>query len=173
MEPTRVDPIPHDDFIGTADLVYLWFLYIVYLGSGALVLIPSQTIAAAAALTVALIMTRVKKRTKHPVLATHYQWLHRSLWLGMGVYLSVITVVALAVAAPSIDTTGFMDALTNGQFTTTAQMNDFLMAKQPQRNIYIFVALGGIFALWWLWRCGCGMAALYRQQAVKNPQSLI
>lgn len=173
MEPARIAPIPHDDFIGTADLVYLWLLYLVYLAAGALVLIPSQTIAAALALTIALIMTRMKKGTKHPVLSTHYQWLHRSLWLGMGVYLSVITVVALAVAAPSIDIDAFTDGMMNGQFTTTEQMNDFLMAGQPQRNIYIFIVLGGVFALWWLWRCGCGMTALYRQQAVKNPQSLI
>lgn len=172
-EPTRVAPIPHDDFIGTADLVYYWLLYSIYAVGGVVALMPSQTLPAAIALTLAFMLTRMKKREKHPVLASHYQWLYRSFWLGMGVYLSVITVVMLAVAAPAIDTDGFLDAMMNGQMTTTEQMNDYLLARQPQQNIYIFVALGGVFALWWAWRCGHGMLRLWQQQRISKPKSLI
>lgn len=161
------------DFIGLADLAYLWVLYIIYAVSGAIVLIPSLTLPAAVAITLALLLTRIKKRERHKILATHYHWLRRTFWIGMGVYLSVVTVLTVVIAAPAIDTVAFMDALTNGTVTTTEQMNDLLMAQQPASRRAMIIACGAVFTLWWLWRCGAGMLALYRQHPVNKPDSWI
>lgn len=173
MEPMQDMPQADSDFITTFDLAYLWVLYLIYIVSGLLALLPSQTIPAFAAITLALIFTRIKRREKHAVLATHYHWLRRTFWIGFGVYLSVVTVLALAVAAPSVDTNAFMEAMMNGQATTTAEMNDLLMAQQPPSSRYMIMGLGAVFALWWLWRCGRGMLALYRQHPVKHPDSWV
>lgn len=173
MEVLPDNPQEDSAFIGLAELVYLWVLYIVYAVSGAIVLIPSLMMPAAVAITLALLLTRIKRREKHPILATHYQWLRRTFWIGMGVYLTVITLLSLMIAAPSIDTTAFMDALVNGQATTPEQMNDLLMAQQPAANRYMMYASGAVFTLWWLWRCAKGMLALHRQSAVHHPESWI
>lgn len=171
MEVLPDDPQADSAFIGLADLVYLWVLYAIYAVSGAIVLLPSLMLPAAVAITLALLLTRIKRNEKHLILATHYQWLRRTFWIGMGVYLTVITLLSLMIAAPSIDTTAFMDALVNGQATTPEEMNDLLMAQQPASNRYMMYAAGTIFTLWWLWRCAKGMLALYRQSAVSHPES--
>lgn len=160
-----------DTFIGLYDLIYLWLLYLIYAVSGIIVLIPSQTLPAAIAMTLALMLTRIKSREKHLILKTHYHWLRRTFWIGMGVYLTVITVLTVVVAAPAVDTTAFMDALTNGSATTPEQMNDLLMAQQPASSRYMIISFGVVFAVWWLWRCGGGMISLYRQQSIPNPHS--
>ena len=171
MEMLPENPQEDSEFISLAELVYLWVLYVIYAVSGAIVLIPSLMMPAAVAITLALLLTRIKRREKHPILATHYQWLRRTFWIGMGVYLTIATLLTVIIAAPSVDTTGFMDAVVNGQATTPEQMNDLLMAQQPAASRYMMFASGAAFTLWWLWRCGKGMYALYRQVAVDNPDS--
>ncbi len=173
MEPLPDIPQSDSDFITASNLGYLWLLYAIYVVSGILVLFPSQTIPAFVAITLAMIMTRIKRHEKHAVLATHYQWLRRTFWIGFGVYLSVVTALALAIAAPSIDTNAFMEAMMSGQATTTEELNDLLMAQQPQSNRYMIIGLGVVFALWWLWRCGYGMLALHAQRAIKRPDSWV
>lgn len=172
-DPTTDTAQSDDSFIRTADLVYLWVLYLLYVVSGAVVLIPSQTLPAAIAITLAALLTRIKRREKHMILSTHYQWLRRTFWIGMGLYLTVFSLLTLIIAAPSVDTTALMDAVTNGQATTPEEMNDLLMAQQPASSRYTIIGLGIAFTLWWVWRCGCGMYALWRQQAVAKPLSWI
>lgn len=173
MENLPEDPQFNADFIGLFDLIYLWALYVIYAISGAVVLLPSQTLLAGIAITLAMFLTRVKKKEKHPVLATHYQWLNRTFWLGMGLYLSVYSLLTIIIAGPAVDGDALMEAVTSGQASTPEEMSDLLMAQQPASSKYMIIGMGVIFALWWMWRCGAGMYALYQQRGVSNPESWV
>lgn len=173
MEPLLEEMRQDSEFISTFSLAYMWFLYLVFAISGAVILVPTLTLPAAVALTFAFLLVRLGRRNKHPVIATHYQWLRRTFWIGMGVYLTIITLLMAAIAAPSIDTTPIADAMMSGTMMTPEEMNTLLLAQQPQSSKHTMIALGGIFTLWWVWRCVAGMFALYRQQAVAKPESWI
>lgn len=173
MENLPEDPQFNADFIDLFDLIYLWALYVIYAISGAVVLLPSQTLLAGIAITLAMFLTRVKKKEKHPVLATHYQWLNRTFWLGMGLYLSVYSLLTIIIAGPAVDGDALMDAVTSGQASTPEEMSGLLMAQQPASSKYMIIGMGVVFALWWMWRCGVGMYALYQQRSVSNPESWV
>ncbi len=160
-----------EDFIGTFDLAYLAALYLLYLVGGLITLIPSYTLTATLIMLVAIFLTWLKKRNRHPVLATHYLWLRRTFWIGMGVYLSVITLAVMVTALPAMDTDALMNAMVNGTISTPEQMSELLLAQQPKSNLIIMAVLGGVFALWWCWRCGHGLWQLYRQQPIPHPTS--
>ena len=171
MEPLLEELQQEREFIGTFSLAFLWLLYVIYAVSGAVILVPALTLPAAVAILFAFLLVRIEKRRKHPILSTHYRWLYRTFWIGMGVYLTIITLAMAAIAAPALDVTPFENAIMNGTMMTPEEINTTLLAQQPASSKYMMIALGGVFALWWLWRCGVGMAALYRQQAVAKPDS--
>lgn len=160
-----------DVFIPTRDLAYLGFLYVLYAAAGIVSLIPAYALPGGLALMVALFLTWLRKRTRHPILASHYLWLRRSFWIGMGVYLSVATLAMIAVAAPAIDTTALMQGMADGTITTTDDMSNVLMAQQPRGNLAFIIVTGGIFCIWWLWRCGYGLRCLVQQRAILRPKS--
>ncbi len=158
-------------FIGTFDLAYLFLVYLIYVAAGLLVLVPTLAVLASIVMFVGIFMVWVKKRTRHPVLSTHYLWLRRTFWIGMGVYLTAITGLMLAIAAPAMDTTALMDGILDGTLATPEQMNDLLLAQQPVANLAAMAVLGGLFAIWWLWRCGHGLMRLWQQRPLRRPES--
>ena len=171
MEPLLEEVRQDSEFIGTFSLLWLWAIYLIFTVSGAVTLVPDLMLPAGIAILFAFLLVRIGKRRKHPILSTHYRWLYRTFWIGMGVYLTIISLLMLAIAAPAVDTTSLTDAMLSGNMMSVDQMNDLVIAKQPASNKVMLAALGGVFGLWWLWRCAKGMYALYNQKAVSNIDS--
>lgn len=158
------------DISGSA-LLFCGFLYVAYAIGGIASLFPSAMMIASLFLFVILMLTYIKRPHKDApgVIATHYRWLLRTFWLGMGIYFPVVTVLGMVMAAPAVDTTALMQAMVEGKVSTQQEMSDLLMAQQPASTKIILIVLGSVFGAWWLWRCGYGLRQLWLGQAIDRP----
>ena len=112
-----------------------------------------------------------RSRVQGSPLESHYQWLIRTFWIGSGVYLPVLLTVVFCLMYPHLDFMAMMDALSTGSVADPMQLLSLLVRQVPTWIVTLSFITGGIFVLWWLYRCAIGWQKLSQEKPVDNVMS--
>lgn len=135
---------------------------------------PQTFIIGSIGMLVAIILVYTQRdRHSGTIYESHIRWLIRTFWIGGGVYLPILTIMASAFLYWEMDYT-FLQGVMTEQNTPSADEVDklFWQANGQLITITSYCALVPA-ATWWLWRCGKGYQHLKNRTVVPNIMSWI
>ena len=148
------------------------YSYIIFAISGLMQFSITLMLLGMLAMTISLILLYAQRaEVRDTPLESHFQWLIRTFWIGGGVYLPVVTVIAFCIIYPNLDISLLYDAIASGQVTSIEEMGDAVMSQNKWLFTGVFAALGLPFIAWWLYRCWKGYRLLEQQKSIVNATS--
>lgn len=159
-ETTAAPPLKQPPAAVMAEIQKLKILYAGFAGSSILMFTPIQPIPLIASLAmfgIVLICYLSAKFGNETPFSTHYRWLIRTFWIGLWLFLPLITVVAVGIILKYGDKAAF-DAVEQASDAALVP-NDMGLKKFMEDNgtfglVTLLIAWGG-FGAWWftrLWR---------------------
>lgn len=138
----------------------LKILYLSFAASSILMFTPLQPIPLIASLAMLLILLACYLPVKfgnETAFSAHYKWLIRTFWIGMGLFLPLVTILALGIILKYGDKTAF--AMIEQASDAATIPNDLGLKQFMQDNGMMALTIVGIswggFGAWWftrLWR---------------------
>ncbi len=150
------------------------YLYGIFALTMILQMVPQTLLIGFVGMVCALIMTYSKQEVaKNTVYESHFQWMLRTFWIGLGVYVPVMIIVAAIIILPTLDYAAMSDALLSGAVQDEEQLLAMMMKDKGPLMMGTAVATMGPCIIWWLWRCWKGYKALGEAKPVENVSSWI
>lgn len=110
----------------------------------------------------------MKKYGKGTSYETHAQWLIRTFWIGGGVYLPILTLIAAGWLYFNIDLSPMREALEAGEATDSSDLTKLFLEMYGDKILHTTTVAAIPFAAWWLWRCWRGYRLLKKGQPVPD-----
>ncbi len=108
-----------------------------------------------------------RKELKDTFFESHYRWMTRTFWIGGAVYLPVATILLSVYQLFAMDMTPLFAAMREGDHDVQSLMG--MLYENNSRMIFrSSVAVLGIFAIWWWWRCLRGVWQLRKGQPLPD-----
>lgn len=155
-------------------------LYAVFAASLLMQVTPYTMVLGSIALLAALIMAYVAHaKAGGTIYASHLQWLVRTFWIGGGVYLPVLTVLASLAVMCVVDMTEVESAVKaaaleqhSGDQSDQQIVVDAVLQSIMQKSGGTIILITLLFTLpvvgWWLWRCWKGYSLLQQGKPVED-----
>lgn len=126
-----------------------------------------------AMLIVVAIANAQKKRRAGHWLESHYIWMTRTFWIGMGVYLPILSLFAFLYIWDNVDINGLQETMLSGEVSDpNAMMSTISQQAETPMMLATMVVSVPMFS-WWIWRCWRGVKALRDHEAIKDVKSWI
>lgn len=126
-----------------------------------------------AMIIIVFIAYQQRRKNKDNYLASHFDWMIRTFWIGGGVYLPLLTLLGAIYLHQTLDLAPLQNAILSGSVQDPQQMMDMLMTQQGGLMTKIMLLTTIPFMGWWLWRCWKGFKALRIKTAVTNVKSWV
>ncbi|MEZ0262924.1 MAG: hypothetical protein ACAH80_18100 [Alphaproteobacteria bacterium] len=148
-------------------------LYVTYGLCGVMQFSPMAILVATVVLTLAIIAAHIgHTKAKGTLYESHFQWLVRTFWIGGGVYLPVMSVMAAIVIVSEFDTTAVKAAAEAGE-ESVAVLTELLLRENRSVISMVYFSLFFPFTIWWLYRCISGARRLIKGDEVPDPERWI